>query len=325
MTAAERFDHYMDRCLYGPEGFYASGRGVAGRRGDFITSPEVGPLFGAVVARWLDGVWDELGQPATFPVIDAGTGPGTLLRSLVLAEPRCSAAWTLRGVDIAAGDTRTGDGFSIDPVMPDDLEGAVVLANELLDNLPFRWIERTARGFVEVGVADGARVEMPLDGVPDGERDAVFDELVDGESAPLLERAGEWVSTVVDSGAARVLVFDYGATTTSALARRGGWLRTYQGHGRGDDPFEAPGRLDITTDIAVDQLPTPSAVSSQADFLTKHGIDDMIEAGRAHWAEHAAKPNLDAFRMRSRINEGAALLDTEGLGSWLALQWTSDR
>ena len=51
----------------------------------------------------------------------------------------------------------------------------------------------------------------------------------------------------------------------------------------------------------------------------------MIEAGRAHWAEHAAKPNLDAFRMRSRINEGAALLDTEGLGSWLALQWTSDR
>ena len=46
----ERFDRYMERCLYGPDGFYATD-GSAGRRGgDFITCPEVGPLFGAVLA-----------------------------------------------------------------------------------------------------------------------------------------------------------------------------------------------------------------------------------------------------------------------------------
>ena len=48
------FAEVMEQALYDPEsGFYATS-GVAGRRGDFITSPEVGPLFGAVVARALD-------------------------------------------------------------------------------------------------------------------------------------------------------------------------------------------------------------------------------------------------------------------------------
>jgi len=48
------FEQWVEACLYDEAGgFYASG-GAAGRRGDFLTSPEVGPLFGAVVARWLD-------------------------------------------------------------------------------------------------------------------------------------------------------------------------------------------------------------------------------------------------------------------------------
>ena len=48
----ERFDHYVDRCLYDPtDGFYATRGEAGGSRGDFVTSPEVGPLFGAVVAR----------------------------------------------------------------------------------------------------------------------------------------------------------------------------------------------------------------------------------------------------------------------------------
>ncbi|MEL6982425.1 MAG: hypothetical protein AAFO29_08375, partial [Actinomycetota bacterium] len=58
MGEPERFDRYVERCLYGPDGFYATS-GIAGRRrGDFLTSPEVGPLFGAIVTRALliDGV-----------------------------------------------------------------------------------------------------------------------------------------------------------------------------------------------------------------------------------------------------------------------------
>ena len=81
-----RFDEWMDRALYGPSGFYTTG-GRAGRRGDFLTSPEVGPLFGAVVARALDAEWKRLGCPSEFQVVEVGAGPGTLARSILAAEP----------------------------------------------------------------------------------------------------------------------------------------------------------------------------------------------------------------------------------------------
>ena len=86
MDEPVRFDEWMDRALYGPEGFYNAG-GKAGRRGDFITSPEVGPLFGAVLARMIDAEWRRLGEPSSFTVVDAGAGPGTLSRGILSAEP----------------------------------------------------------------------------------------------------------------------------------------------------------------------------------------------------------------------------------------------
>ena len=82
----------MEAALYDPEdGFYASG-GSAGRRGDFLTAPEVGPLYGAVLARALDTWWAELGRPDPFVVVEAGAGPGTLARSVLAAAPACLPA-----------------------------------------------------------------------------------------------------------------------------------------------------------------------------------------------------------------------------------------
>ena len=85
-----RFDKFVDIALYGTHGFYRVA-GRAGRRGDFLTSPEVGPLFGAVVARALDSWWHELARPDPFVVVDAGAGPGTLARAVLAARPGCSA------------------------------------------------------------------------------------------------------------------------------------------------------------------------------------------------------------------------------------------
>ena len=90
------FDEVMALALYHPEhGFYASG-GQAGRRGDFLTSPEVGPLFGAVVARALDGWWADAGEPDVFTVVEAGAGPGALARSVLGSAPRLPPGLALR-------------------------------------------------------------------------------------------------------------------------------------------------------------------------------------------------------------------------------------
>src|SRR5215210_1508111 len=91
----------MEEALYDPErGFYATG-GQAGRRGDFLTSPEVGPLFGAVVARMIDATWQEAGRPDPFVVVDAGAGVGTLARAVRAAGPACGAALELVCVDVS--------------------------------------------------------------------------------------------------------------------------------------------------------------------------------------------------------------------------------
>ena len=137
----------------------------------------------------------------------------------------------------------------------------VVLANELLDNLPFRVFEGEAE--VLVGERDGRFVELT---VPAG---SPLGPAVTGRH-PVQTAATDWLRqalSLVRRG--RVCVIDYGADTAT-LAERGGWLRTYRAHARGGDPLDAPGTQDITADVCVDQLAAvrpPTTDRSQAEFL----------------------------------------------------------
>ncbi len=297
-----RFDEYVEEALYGPSGFYSSGRGIAGRRGgDFITSPEVGPLFGALIGRWLDQQWAQLGEPDPFRVIDLGAGPGTLVKAIERSDLRCGDVLQIGAADIATNAE-----------LPDDLSGCVIIANELLDNIPFQWLrsgDRLESAWVEGGQLGWKPVEDPQ---PQIEAVGEF---------PWIQQAASLVQNLLDRGASRLLAIDYGAETTAELADRGGWLRCYRGHHRNDDPLYQAGEWDITTDVPIDQLPTPAQVRTQADFLSELGLQELVDEGRAYWNDHAASPDLKAFEMRSRTNEAPALTDPDGLGAFFAMEW----
>jgi SAM-dependent MidA family methyltransferase len=323
-----RFDEFLRLALYGPNGFYQSG-GSAGRRGDFLTSPEVGPLFGVVLTRALDRWWHDLGRPDPFTVVEAGAGPGTLARAVTTAPSECAGALRYVAVELSAEQrSRHPEQVESRADLPDRPFTGVVFANELLDNLPFRLL-----------VFDGAWREAFVDLGRDGRPVEVLGPAIDdrpawlpahaphGARVPWQEQAGDWVRAARGLlTAGRVVAIDYVTARTAFLAAMPWreWLRTYAGQERGGHYLREAGRQDITAQVALDQLPEPTAVSTQAQFLLRWGIDDLVEEGRAAWTATAGAPTLDSLRMRSRIREAEALLDPAGLGGFHVLEWVAE-
>ena len=355
------FAEYMDLALYGEGGFYATGA-RPGRTGHFLTSPEVGPLFAEVVARALDSWWERLGSPDPFVVVEAGAGTGTLAAGVRAARPSCSPALRYvlveRSPALRAGQEQR---LPLEPPSavlgaaggPDDEEDAgptggtgpvftslaelpgasfvgVVLANELLDNLPVLLLERQEGPWAEVRVGEegGRLVEVLVPAADDLAREA--DRLAPGARPggriPLQRAARSWLGAalrVVGEGA--VVVLDYAGTTPSMAERPWNeWLRTYSGHGRGRHPLDDPGAQDVTCEVAADQLAavrrsTPDR--SQVEFLEAHGLGELAEGARATWRERAHLGDLQAVRARSRLAEAAALTDAAGLGAFRAIEW----
>jgi SAM-dependent MidA family methyltransferase len=359
------YDEVVELALYHPEhGFYSRGGAAGRRRGDFITSPEVGPLFGAVLARALDTWWRDLGRPDPFLVVECGAGTGTLARTVYAAEPECGPALTYVMVERSATlRARHADHLPLtDPVLAlgpqmvaaaDESESSpvggqgprftslanlpaggvvgVVVANELLDNLPFRVAERRADGWREVRVGAGAdrrlveRVEPSPDQLEETATTLAPEAPVGGR-IPVQTAAADWLRAAlgrVERG--RVVVVDY-ASTTPELATRPmpEWLRTYREHARGGPPLERLGSQDITVDVCVDQLVRvrrPAADRSQSEFLHVHGLGELVEEGKQIWRERGHLGDLEAVRGRSRISEAEALSDREGLGAFRVLEW----
>ena len=323
------FDVFMEHALYGPGGFFE--QSPIGADAHFVTSPHVHPFVFSRCVRTaiLDG-WSALGEPDPLRVVELGAGDGTLADALRSAfEELPFPALSYLGVDVSAGarERLAERGFrtvgSIRDVEP--FEG-VVLAHELLDNLPFRVVRGREDGIVEVRIAlAGDRlVEAEVPWEPATPAEAGL-RLGPGERSTIPVGAFDLLDRVVERlRRGYVLVVDYGREGPA------GGVHGYRRHREVTDVLGDPGSTDVTAGVDL------SLVARHAERLGLHAFGSVSQSraleilGYARWAEtmRAIQSTLqregrgaEAVRVWQARSRASLLADPEGLGAfrWLVL------
>jgi SAM-dependent MidA family methyltransferase len=329
------FDRYMQLALYEPGlGYYAGGRHPFGAGGDFVTAPELSPVFARClavqVADWL--------HESTAQVWEFGAGSGALAAELLnalddLGVDHCE----YNIVEVSAALAQQQQALVAERApgalarvrwltqLPPDIRG-VVLGNEVLDAMPVRCFMRREGQILERGViwfaqeqrfafaprpadtrfASLAQQALASSGWP-------MQAFANDYSAELGEQASAWTSSV----AARLqegvmLLIDYGFPAAEFYhpQRGGGTLRCHYRHHSHDDPFWLPGLSDITAHVdftAVHRAASEQSLrclgfTSQANFLLSCDFAAQFQHLSARATDDSA---------RARLAQSAGLLVSE--------------
>ena len=340
------FARFMELALGHATGGYYTGRPARPTRGgDFLTAPELHPIFGAALARQLEEAWERLGRPDPFTLVEYGAGAGTLALAILagLREDRSLLAEALvyapvelnpyRRAELEERTASAGLRVVTPPTGATPIAGAVV-ANEFLDALPVHAVEirdgrprevhvavTAAGAFTELLLATSTpAIEARLDALAAG---GVT--LAEGQRAELCLALDGWVGEVAATLAAGiVLVIDYGAPAPGLYGprRRAGTLMTYRGHaadGSPDAPYRDIGERDITAHVDTTTLARLLDAAdfevlgdtTQAELLTGCGLEDLLERERNRSTDMAA-----ALLLRSAVMR---LLDPRHLGGFRAV------
>lgn len=315
------FSRFMERCLYTPGlGYYSAGSSKFGESGDFVTAPELGPLFASCVAEAVSPVFRQLGPQADFLEIGGGSGAFAevmLKRLLELDALPARYAILEPSADLRERQRERLARKLIPPVFDivEWLDGppvakwnGVLFANEVIDALPTpRFTLRDGEVFEE-GVAVGAaggfvRTEHPADAllaaaVRHVERynDQPFP---DGYRSELLPQLPYWLQAVMgglDAGAMLFVDYGYPRREYYLPQRDSGTLRAFYRHRVHADPFLWPGLQDITASVDFTALAEAgtnagfdlAGYCTQTSFLLGNGLQQCLEEVEAR-AEEAAK------------------------------------
>ena len=301
LTTAE----FMDLALYHPTlGYYTRARHRTGRAGDFYTSVDVGPQFGALLATQIDEMYRLLaaaGAPV-FDLVEVGAGNGQLARDLLDAAestyPDLYAVTRLTLVETSAaaraaqpdtlGRHRTRLAASA-ATIPDQVSGAI-LANELLDALPTHAVSMTSEGLREIYIDLAGDRFVERTGPPSSPALADYlarldVDLAAGWRGEVNLAAVDWVRTAarrLERGF--LILIDYGHTAEELYSEGhgAGTLTSFHRHligTVGDDPLQPggpawlahPGERDITAHVDL----TSVRAAAEAEGLEVLGLLDQ--------------------------------------------------
>lgn len=326
------FDEFMDLALYHPEGFFGGETLRSEKAGDFLTSPEVSPHFGRALAVHVAAEHRRIGDP--FAIYEVGAGSGSLLRPLLEAYEVSAYA-----IEASPAARR-----SLESTLPSDriheslldVPGpwrGVVLANELIDNLPMAVAQRVDGRWRErwVGADGDDLVFVDVEARPDVARwlAEYGGDVDDGGWVEVQQRACGWLLEAIEMlEAGSIVIVDYGDTTEGLLPRRAdGTLRTYRAHHMGPHPLDEPGRTDITADVnftalqtVADRAGATTRLLRQDDFLSELGLRDLLSDLRFEELEaNRAGNDRERLAIRSTRTGVETLLHPRGLGDFRVL------
>ena len=297
------FAEFMELALFWPPGgYYLTGEPI-GPAGDFYTSPQVHPAFGALLALQLFQMWQVLGQPYPFTVVELGAGNGILCRDVVVGAQDLSEGF-LRSLRYVCLDRRAGWGLEathrpaaqISRVMAAGLPFkhlvGCFLSNEYLDSFPVHQVTIREGVLREVYVTvAGEELETRLE---EPSTPALAERLVnlgielkEGQTAEISLGLDSWVETgAACLEAGFLLSVDYGDTAAEIYSperRYRGTLTTYHRHIQTDDPFRHIGRQDMTAQVDFTSVIKagrriglePLGYISQGEFLRNLGIGQI--------------------------------------------------
>jgi SAM-dependent MidA family methyltransferase len=328
------FRDFMEAVLYHPQqGYYRSRREKMGREGDYLTSPEVSPVFGVLVGRQLGEMWEAMSAPRRFDVVEAGAGTGLLCRDILRwargNAPDFREALTYTIVEVSDPLVRRqqetlaeeAKGVRWPGELPDKIEGCL-LSNELVDSFPVHRVAVRDGELMEVFVGwDGARfVEEPRP--PSTPEIAAYFRrlgLLPGEGCRAeVNLAGvRWMTRAARAlRRGFVLTFDYGYEAEELYApwRSDGTLLCFYRHNPSGDPYARLGRQDMTSHVDFTTLRQAGeeaglqtlGLTPQSEFLANLGIAEALAPlgeGDVNLEEHYAR--------RRAVSE---LVDPAGLG-----------
>lgn len=294
------FERYMHTVLYAPGlGYYVAGARKLGADGDFVTAPELTPLYGAALARQVDAILDATGSR---DIVELGAGSGALAQAMLAALSRSPLRYSIlepspslrerQEHTLAGGALRDAAEMRWFETLPSEIEG-VVLLNEVLDALPPRVIARRDGAWHERGVTwDGAGLawaERPLD---DARMLAIARARfpAEGDYASEINLAAEALVATLARRLRRgaIVIVDYGFPRAEYYhpQRSEGTLVGHYRHRVHADPFLWPGLSDLTAHVDFTALAEAAEAAgvvvagfaTQAAFLLGCGILDRLAA-----------------------------------------------
>lgn len=300
------FSRFMELALYAPGLGYYTRQRVFGETGDYVTAPEISPLFGQCLARQCAQILPEFDEAI---ILEAGAGTGVLAKDILIALDQLQQLPKQYLILELSPSLRLMQEQTIKQHAPDLLKRVewiqqlpdkgfkgLIIANEVLDAMPVQIFHTNSGGVNTIAVSTDEQgrlieTEQSADEVVTSRVHAL--NLPDDYRSEINLRAEAWVRTIAEALEQGVMfLIDYGFHQGEYYLpeRNRGTLMCHYRHHAHDDPYQLVGLQDITTHVdfsamahaGVDGGLEVLGYTTQAAFLLANGILDLADGHSDH-------------------------------------------